>query len=87
MFTFLRHEWGQLLSPQEIYEKVRWFHWCYSINRHKMTTLTPSYHPEHYSPDDNQFDLRQFLYPSFDYAYSKIEKALKRMGDVATKRP
>jgi NAD+ synthase (glutamine-hydrolysing) len=27
-----------------------------------MTTLTPSYHAECYSPDDNRFDLRQFLY-------------------------
>eukprot|EP00179_Madagascaria_erythrocladioides_P029989 CAMPEP_0198331912 /NCGR_PEP_ID=MMETSP1450-20131203/17916_1 /TAXON_ID=753684 ORGANISM="Madagascaria erythrocladiodes, Strain CCMP3234" /NCGR_SAMPLE_ID=MMETSP1450 /ASSEMBLY_ACC=CAM_ASM_001115 /LENGTH=30 /DNA_ID= /DNA_START= /DNA_END= /DNA_ORIENTATION= len=27
-----------------------------------MTTLTPSYHAENYSPEDNRFDLRQFLY-------------------------
>ena len=31
-------------------------------NRHKMTTLTPSYHAENYSPDDNRFDLRPFCY-------------------------
>jgi hypothetical protein len=30
--------------------------------RHKMTTLTPSYHAEVYSPDDNRFDHRPFLY-------------------------
>ena len=29
-----------------------------------MTTLTPSYHAEAYSPDDNRFDLRPFLYSS-----------------------
>lgn len=34
----------------------------YSTNRHKMTTLTPAYHAESYSPDDNRFDLRPFLY-------------------------
>lgn len=34
----------------------------YSMNRHKMTTVTPSYHAESYSPDDNRFDLRPFLY-------------------------
>ncbi len=34
----------------------------YSINRHKMTVLTPSCHAENYSPDDNRHDLRQFLY-------------------------
>lgn len=27
-----------------------------------MTTLTPAYHAESYSPDDNRFDLRPFLY-------------------------
>lgn len=27
-----------------------------------MTTLTPAYHAENYSPDDNRFDLRPFLY-------------------------
>ena len=27
-----------------------------------MTTLTPSYHAENYSPDDNRYDLRPFLY-------------------------
>ena len=28
-----------------------------------MTTLTPSYHAENYSPDDNRYDLRPFLQP------------------------
>lgn len=32
------------------------------MNRHKMTTVTPAYHAESYSPDDNRFDLRPFLY-------------------------
>ena len=40
------------------------FFFYYGINRHKATTLTPSYHAEGYSPDDNRFDLRPFLYPS-----------------------
>jgi hypothetical protein len=34
----------------------------YAINRHKATVLTPSYHAENYSPDDNRYDHRQFLY-------------------------
>lgn len=37
------------------------FYFFHAINRHKMTTLTPSYHAENYSPDDNRFDLRPFL--------------------------
>ncbi|MCJ1289338.1 glutamine-dependent NAD(+) synthetase [Xylographa carneopallida] len=87
MWRKLLHEWGNMLSPQEIYEKTRSFFWYYSINRHKMTTVTPAYHAEQYSPDDNRFDLRPFLYPSFDFAYRKIEKAIKAMGTAGTKRP
>ncbi|APA07381.1 hypothetical protein SS1G_13042 [Sclerotinia sclerotiorum 1980 UF-70] len=87
MWTKLLHEWGHVLSPREIYEKTRWFFWCYSINRHKMTTLTPSYHAEQYSPDDNRYDLRPFLYPGFSFAYRKIEKALNAMGIAADKKP
>lgn len=87
MFSRLLHEWSDRLSPREIYDKVRTFHYYYSINRHKMTTLTPSYHAESYSPDDNRFDLRPFLYPSFTAPYRKIEKLLERLGDRADKRP
>lgn len=62
MFCKLVHMWKDLLSPAEVAEKVKRFFRMYSINRHKMTTVTPSYHAEVYSPDDNRFDLRQFLY-------------------------
>jgi NAD+ synthase (glutamine-hydrolysing) len=50
------------LSPADVAIKVKFFFRMYAINRHKMTTLTPSYHAENYSPEDNRFDLRQFLY-------------------------
>jgi len=50
------------LTPREIADKVKRFFRYYSINRHKMTVLTPSYHAEAYGTDDNRFDLRQFLY-------------------------
>jgi NAD+ synthase (glutamine-hydrolysing) len=52
MWQKLLHEWGHMLSPQEIYEETKTFFHYYSINRHKMTTLTPSYHAEQYSLDD-----------------------------------
>lgn len=42
--------------------QVKRFFFYYAVNRHKMTTLTPAYHAESYSPDDNRYDLRQFLY-------------------------
>uniref|UniRef100_G3PNJ7 Glutamine-dependent NAD(+) synthetase n=1 Tax=Gasterosteus aculeatus aculeatus TaxID=481459 RepID=G3PNJ7_GASAC len=62
MFCKLIHTWRDALSPAEVAEKVKHFFRMYSMNRHKMTTVTPSYHAESYSPDDNRFDLRPFLY-------------------------
>ncbi len=35
--------------------------------------------------DDNRFDMRPFLYPSFDWQYRKIERAIKQMGPAGTK--
>lgn len=42
------------LKGPQIAEKVKHFYFEYARNRHKMTTLTPSYHAESYSPDDNR---------------------------------
>lgn len=78
MWESLSQTWTHL-SPRQVYEKVRRFYYYYSINRHKMTTLTPAYHAEQYSPDDNRYDLRPFLYPSFTWAYNKIEQALGKL--------
>ncbi|TVY65710.1 Glutamine-dependent NAD(+) synthetase, partial [Lachnellula suecica] len=75
MFEKLVHEWGKDRIRSEgddgpsyelaqIAEKVKRFFHFYAINRHKMTTLTPSLHCNDYSPDD-KFDLRPFLYPPF----------------------
>ena len=61
MFQNLLSAWRHL-SPAEIAVKVKRFFFFYSVNRHKMTTLTPSYHAEEYAPDDNRFDQRPFLY-------------------------
>ncbi|KAL2010607.1 hypothetical protein VTN00DRAFT_6414 [Thermoascus crustaceus] len=77
MYEKLLHIWGNDFSPREIYEKTRHFFHHYSINRHKMTVLTPSYHAEQYSPEDNRYDLRQFLYPKFTWAYKKMEENVK----------
>ncbi|MCJ1447106.1 MAG: glutamine-dependent NAD(+) synthetase [Stictis urceolatum] len=74
MYLKLLNKWGDRLSPREIYEKTRRFFYYYSINRHKMTVLTPSYHAESYSPEDNRFDMRPFLYPSFTWPYQKMEQ-------------
>ena len=59
----LRHlVYDDRYPPAKIAERVKNFFKYYSINRHKATTLTPSYHAESYSPDDNRFDHRPFLY-------------------------
>ncbi|KAI0035304.1 glutamine-dependent NAD synthetase with GAT domain-containing protein [Vararia minispora EC-137] len=82
MFTKLVHEWGSFLSPTQIAEKVKHFYFEYARNRHKMTTLTPSYHAESYSPDDNRFDLRPFLYPSrFPWQFKKIDDIASVLPD------
>lgn len=58
--------------------QVKFFFKYYAINRHKTTVLTPSYHAENYSPDDNRFDHRQFLY---NYAWPW---QFKRIDELAT---
>ncbi|GAA5933695.1 glutamine-dependent NAD(+) synthetase [Sporobolomyces koalae] len=85
MFTKLVSEWGERLSPVEVAEKVKRFFYYYALNRHKMTTLTPSYHAEAYSPDDNRFDLRPFLYPKWNWQFRTIDEAAKRMPDRSQK--
>lgn len=62
MFWNLVDKWRETASPAVVAEKVKRFFYYYAINRHKMTTITPSYHAESYSPDDNRFDMRPFLY-------------------------
>ncbi|KAI4374193.1 hypothetical protein MLD38_012213 [Melastoma candidum] len=83
MFKNLCYKWGTKLTPAEVAEKVKYFFKYYSINRHKMTVLTPSYHAESYSPEDNRFDLRQFLYNArWPYQFRKIDELVKSLdGD------
>ncbi|KAK4423073.1 Glutamine-dependent NAD(+) synthetase [Sesamum alatum] len=83
MFKNLCYKWGTKLTPSEIADKVKHFFKYYSINRHKMTVLTPSYHAESYSPEDNRFDLRQFLYNArWPYQFRKIDELVQQLdGD------
>ncbi|CEP21050.1 unnamed protein product [Cyberlindnera jadinii] len=79
MFLKLYHEWTPRLTPRQIAEKVKRFFFFYSINRHKMTVMTPAYHAENYSPDDNRFDLRPFLInPRFPWASKKIDEIVEQ---------
>ena len=76
--------WGpgseRSLPIAEVASKVKRFFRFYAINRHKMTTLTPSYHAENYSPDDNRYDLRPFLYPvRFERQFRLIDEFVAEM--------
>jgi len=84
MFRKLCAKW-QHLSPAEVSVKVKRFFYYYSLNRHKMCIITPSYHAEAYSPDDNRFDLRQFLYNTkWTRQFNSIDEIVADMeSDVA----
>jgi NAD+ synthase (glutamine-hydrolysing) len=85
MYHRLRGTWSHLPAAA-VADKVKRFFFFYSLNRHKMTTLTPSYHAENYSPDDNRFDLRQFLYNTRwprQFAAIDADVAGRGAGDVA----
>lgn len=101
MFLKLRHQWSNKedLTPSKrkapgaqpqsmvsrIAQKVKDFYFYYAINRHKMTTLTPSYHAENYGPEDNRYDLRPFLYnPGFSWQFREIDKAVQQIEGQQT---
>lgn len=79
MLRALLPEWPTL-AAQEVAAKVKRFFFYYSVNRHKQTTLTPSYHAEAYSPDDNRFDLRPFLYPT---KWSRQFRCMDQLAEAA----
>jgi len=74
MFKKLTQVW-QHLKIDEVATKVKRFFRFYSINRHKMTVMTPSIHGERYGCDDNRFDLRPFLYnTNWNYQFARIDE-------------
>ncbi|KAJ7415033.1 putative glutamine-dependent nad(+) synthetase protein [Willisornis vidua] len=80
MFCKLINMWKEICTPREVASKVKHFFRMYSVNRHKMTTLTPSYHAENYSPDDNRFDLRPFLYnTTWSWQFRCIDKQVSKL--------
>lgn len=80
MFCKLIACWKNQCTPKEVSDKVKHFFRCYAINRHKMTVLTPSVHLESYSPDDNRFDHRPFLYrANWSWQFKAIDDELERI--------
>ena len=78
MFQRLVPRWASKFTPAEVAEKVKHFFKFYGINRHKLTTLTPAYHAESYSPDDNRYDLRQFLYPQWQRQFGTVDALVEK---------
>ncbi|XP_061466657.1 glutamine-dependent NAD(+) synthetase isoform X2 [Rhineura floridana] len=80
MFCKLITIWKEICAPREVASKVKHFFQMYSVNRHKMTTLTPSYHAANYSPDDNRFDLRPFLYnTAWSWQFRCIDEQVSKL--------
>jgi len=75
-------EWSHL-PASEVGRKVKAFWRFHTLNRHKCTVLTPSYHAEAYSPDDNRFDLRPFLYRSLDAQNRAIDELVASLDGAA----
>lgn len=85
MFCKLVATWKSDLSPKDVADKVKHFFRCYAINRHKMTVLTPSVHAESYSPDDNRFDHRPFLYrANWSWQFKAIDDEVEKLQPVYT---
>lgn len=87
MYRRLVVAWATTTSgPAEVAAKVKAFFYHYAANRHKMCTLTPSYHAEAYSPDDNRFDLRPFLYnTAWPRQFAAIDRLVEQAA-VATRQ-
>ncbi|XP_059088521.1 glutamine-dependent NAD(+) synthetase-like [Tigriopus californicus] len=86
MFCKLIHLWQDKCTPNEVAKKVKLFFRFYAINRHKMTVLTPSYHAEAYSPDDNRFDHRPFLYNvNWPWQFRAIDQKLDQFKSGLSK--
>jgi len=82
-----RDPFGRVLSKFDIkdikaidvYNKIKTFYDYYCRNRNKMTSITPSIHATNYSPDDNRFDLRPYLYPYLKLQYDDMEQIAKEL--------
>ena len=66
-------------TPRNIADKVKEFFRQYGMNRNKMTIITPSIHATSYSPDDNRYDHRPFLYPALQDEIAQIELLVQKM--------
>ncbi|PVV00046.1 hypothetical protein BB559_000170 [Furculomyces boomerangus] len=80
MFTKLVKLWGSKMYIPVIAQKIKMFFYYYGVNRHKMSVLTPGFHVESHSSDDNRFDPRQMLYNcQWEWQFEKIDETTKQL--------
>lgn len=66
---FDRMYYKEIYSDVEVLaDKIKKFFTFYGNNRHKTTTLPPSFYYDPESCDDNRFDMRPWLYAT-DWSY------------------
>ena len=67
--------------------RIKSFFRYYSANRHKVTTLPPTFHYEPEGCDDNRFDMRPHLYAT-DWSYQfkiideRVQEILKKESSI-----
>lgn len=79
------------MTPVEVAEKlsalIKRFYTRFANSRHKMTVLTPALHAETYSPDDNRFDHRHFLYAPWTEQFECLDgfvEEIRANGHLST---
>ena len=79
MFEYL-YELEEYKDIKKLGVQLKKFFKYYGMNRHKMTTVTPSFHYNPEGCDDNRYDMRPILY-STDWSY-QFEVLDERIKDI-----
>ncbi len=67
---------------EELGDRIKKFFRFYGINRHKLTTITPSFHYNPEACDDNRFDMRPLMYATdWKYQFDIIDMRIKEFQE------
>ena len=65
-------------KAQDLADKIKHFYRTYSMNRHKMSSITPGFHYEPAGCDDNRLDMRPIIYETnWEYQFEILDKEVK----------
>jgi len=63
---------------EELATKIKRFFTHYAVNRHKASTLPPTYYYDPESCDHNRYDMRPFMYATdWSYQFEIIDERVK----------